>query len=94
MSHSNPWLSKVGGAVGALLVCFSPLSSPVRAETGEATRPTTAANTADISGVLIADEPPSASPARVLLVVPQAITATLALPVRGGFMLNDRQHIR
>src|SRR6185436_11082768 len=31
---------------------------------------------------------------RAMLVVPQAITATLVLPVRGGLLLNDRVHIR
>ena len=81
--RSTTVLAAVAGALGALLLGPGSL----RAETAAASA------TADISGVLIPDDKPSTSPARTLLVVPQALTATLALPVRGGFLLNDRVHV-
>src|SRR6185436_11697918 len=75
--RSTTVLAAAGGALGALLLGPSAL----RAETAPGGDvPGSAPATADISGVLIPDDQPSTSPARAMLVVPQAITATLVLP--------------
>jgi hypothetical protein len=88
-------ISRVAAASMALALVVHGGSSARAAAAGETQPPpanTPPADT-DVSGVLV-PEPETGSPARGLMVVPQAAVGVVVVPVRGGLTVYERYRLR